>query len=228
MATHLDDTPRLIGSASALTETKRARWLGRHRGKLPFLAVVFVSMAVGGWRSLPSKVRAIDPMAVSSSGRQFVSLPELVNASTAVVIGEVTDVRSGRIFSAGNGSGLRSQLVTLRVGKLLSGSAPAQVTMEEEATTADGVPLVVDGLRPSEVGDVGIFFVVSAGDGDESYWATVSTAGRYLRDSTAPNGDRLLGATGSGELAVRLMAAGGRSLTAAVLAVSPNSATVQR
>jgi hypothetical protein len=162
------------------------------------------------------------PIEVRSTGAAFTSLDEMVAASDVVVIARALAVAPGRSFVTEDGSGIRSQVVTLEVGRVLAGADPGPtIGMEEEAATADGRPVEVDGLRPTAAGDQGIFFLVSGDDPDVPYFATVSTAGRYLRASTEQGDDELLGA--DLPLARELAALGGSALTDRILAAGSSA-----
>jgi hypothetical protein len=175
-------------------------------------AAVFGALRAGGEGSER-------PLAIESSGAMYSSLEQLVDASDVVIIGRAHSVSSGRTFGSADGGAVRSQVVELEVGAVLAGDTPgAVVALEEEATTADGRAVVVDGLRPTRVGDQGLFFLVRGADPAVPYYATVSTAGRYLRRSTKSGDDRLMGARASGQLAAQLADMGGRRLTDAVVA----------
>jgi hypothetical protein len=181
------------------------------------LAVVAITVR----SSLDTSSTAPQPVRVRSTGRVFTTLDHLVDASEVVVIGRAVSVAPGRLFTdSGSGSsseGVVSQITMIEVGAVLAGPDPGQViALEEEATTSDGRSLVVDGLRPTRVGDQGIFFLVH-GDPDISYFATVATSGRLLRASLGSGDDHLLAVdAGAGHLAGRLAAMGGRAVTEAV------------
>lgn len=196
----------------------------RHKiGAIGVVLALGVGVTGGLWRAIvgpSSEPRTVDaPIVVVSSGPTYSSLEELVAASDVVVIGRAIAVAPGRLFSTGGRAGIRSQLVTLEVGAVLAGQDPGPtVVIEEEAAIADGRPIVVDGLRPTSSGDQGIFFLIASPDPDVPYYATVSTAGRYLRVTAAAGDDRLLGATGPDALAPTLAAIGGDEMTDRILA----------
>lgn len=92
---------------------------------------------------------------LNSSGPTFPTLDELVDASDLVVI-------------------VRSQLVELSVGAVLAGDASGDsMVLEEEA--ANGQPVIVDGLRPTRLGDEGVFFLVRGDDRSVPYYARVAS-----------------------------------------------------
>ena len=177
--------------------------------------VVGVAVAAGGVTWARASHHAA--VAVTSTGPSLASLEDLVRASDVVVIARARSVAPGRVFSSGE-EGLRSEIVELQVGAVLHGTDPGPtIALEEESTTVDDAPLVVDGLRPTRAGDEGVFFLVASADRSVPYYATVSTSGRFLRRSSDRSDDGLLAA--DTDLGRRLGALGGRALTDAVLAV---------
>jgi hypothetical protein len=157
------------------------------------------------------------PLAVTSDGPSLSSLEELVDASDLVVFARARSVSAGRSFGSprptqtSSALGIVSAIVQLEVGAVLAGMTPgATVSVEEEATAADGRPLIVDGLRPTRPGDQGLFFLRRP-DPSLPYFVTVSTTGRFLRRSPATGDDRLLGT--STPLGTRLAGLGGDRLT---------------
>ena len=192
----------------------------RRRAVLHIAAVVVVLGAAAAFGALRDRGSGDPPpLAIHSSGATYTTLSQLVDASDVVIIGRARMVSPGRVFGAAEGAGVRSQIVELEVGAVLAGDSPgAVVAVEEEATTSDGRAVVVDGLRPTRTGDQGLFFLVRSSDPAVPYFATVSTAGRYLRRSTKAGDDRLIGATDGAALARELVDMGGRRLTDAVVA----------
>ncbi|HEV7761944.1 MAG TPA: hypothetical protein VGO78_23210 [Acidimicrobiales bacterium] len=157
-------------------------------------------------------------VAVSSDAPRHRSLDELVAASDLVVRGEVEGTERGRPFGQPGGATIVSRLVTLRVDEVLAGPAPraGTVLVEEEGWLDDGRALVVDGARPSEAGDTGIWFLTEVDDPDLPVYTTVGAEGRYL---VAGDGDdALVGADGDDPLVAELAARGPDGLAAAVRA----------
>jgi hypothetical protein len=183
------------------------------------LAVGIVFSAAIVFSVVSTRPPAVRSESVRSSGPTPTSLDALVDGSDVVVLARAVAVNEGRLFAADSGpSGVRSHLVVLEVGAVLAGELDGStLTLEEEATTDDGRQLVVDGLRPTRLGDQGIFFLERSTDSSTPYYATVSTAGRYLRRSTDDNDDSLEGAALAGPLAKRIAAMGGRALTDAIV-----------
>ena len=157
---------------------------------------------------------------VHTAGPKIGSLDELVDNSEVVVIARAVAVTDGRVFASDPASeGVRSHLVRLEIGAVLAGSAPSPtLTLEEEASNSDGRMLLIDGLRPTQSGDQGFFFLTPNPDPSLPYFATVSTLGRYLRSNTKRGADQLIGARDAGPLAATIAEMGGRRLTDAVIA----------
>jgi len=93
-------------------------------------------------------------------------------------------------------------------------SVGATLLVEEEGWSADGAPLVVDGLHPSAVDDDAIWFLVDVGAADVPVLVVVSAQGRYV-----VHGDALTGAAGDDPLIAELSALGAGGLAAAVRAL---------
>lgn len=197
----------------------RARWL-------PILAVVIAVGAglaawqVGGHDRHAEPEEELPPVAVTSDAPRLGSLAELVAGSDLVVRAQVVGTERGRVFGdPGGDAAIESRVVTLQVTSVLLGptSGPAapggRILVEEEGWTADGAPLIVDGARPSEVGDDAIWFLTEVGAEEEARYVVVSAEGRYLVD-----GDRLVGATGDDALIAEITALGAARLEAAVTA----------
>jgi hypothetical protein len=202
------------------------RW---NRFVVPTLAMLAAAAAVSVavWARPDDAAPSTEPSRelIRSSGASFDSLSAMQQASDTVVIAEAITVGAGRTFAAANGRQITSQIVTLRVGRVLSGSDPGPTLQMEEESRLDGTtPVEVDGLRPTEPGDQGIFFLVavapavdSGGPGTEDgrLYVTVATSGRLLRSSLDAGNDSLQAT--DDPLAKRLAAAGGNRLTDAIL-----------
>jgi hypothetical protein len=154
-----------------------------------------------------------EPVAVSSDAPRVATLDELVAASDVVVQGRVAETRRGRAFGEPGGRTIVSRLVTLRVETVLAGAPPTTgaVLVEEEGWLDDGSPLVIDGLRPTEEGDSGVWFLAAGGDPDVPAYVVVGSQGRYLAE-----GGRLAGATGGDPLVSELASLGPDGLADAV------------
>ena len=151
-----------------------------------------------------------EPVAVESSTRhRFADLDALLAASDLVVSARVASVGPGRVFGdvgetgRAEGTAVRSQVLTLEVGRVLAGTgaprdpgAPTVVLVEEEAELTDGTPLRVDGARPSQLDDDGIWFLTASGDPDFPGYMLVNSQARYLATGThlvgADRADRLV------------------------------------
>ena len=172
----------------------------------------------GSADSAPGPDTGADLVAVASDAPRGGSLDELVAASDLVVRGEVEGTERGRPFGQPGGATIVSRLVTLRVDEVLAGAAPraGTVLVEEEGWLDDGRALVVDGARPSEAGDAGIWFLTEVDDPDLPVYTTVGAEGRYL--VAGDGGDTLVGADGDDPLVADLAARGPDGLAAAVRA----------
>ena len=158
----------------------------------------------GGSAAPPSTSVPPDAVEVTSDAPAFASLQELAGASDLIVRGHVTSTARGRRFGDPGGSAIESRLVRLRVDEVLRGTLPEgeqTVLVEEEGWTEDGRPLVVDGARPTQEGDAGIWFLTATGDDTSGSWIVVNAQGRYLQD-----GDELVGAEGDDPLVADLSA----------------------
>jgi hypothetical protein len=184
--------------------------------------VLAVVIGLVVWRSGDSSDDAADrpelaPVEVTSDAPRLTSLQDLLRLSDLVVRAEVTGTERGRVFADPGGSGaIESRVVHLRVTTVLRGvgaQAGDRLLVEEEGWTAEGAPLVVDGLAPSAMGDDAVWFLIRAGDDEEARYVVVSAEGRYL-----VRGDQLVGAAGDDPLVARLTALGAAGLEAAVVA----------
>lgn len=156
-----------------------------------------------------------EPVAVTSDAPRWATLDELVAASDVVVRGRVVATERGRAFGEPGGRTIVSRLVTLRVDDVLAGAAPAAgaVLVEEEGWLDDGRPLTVDGLRPTEAGDAGIWFLAAGGDPDVPAHVVVGPQGRYLVED-----GHLVGASGADPLVADLAARAPDALALAITA----------
>ena len=180
---------------------------GRRRAALLPLGVVLLALVVGlvvvvnrggdgdGDVASEELVRVDATPAV-----RYATLAELAGASDVVVRGEVVDIARGRTVGGQPGDGgapvgaVVSRLVTVRVDEVLAGGdgslAPGgQVVVEEEGWLTDGRAIALNGARPPEVGDEGIWFLDAIDDPDLPLFVTVNTQGRFL----SPGGGALEG-----------------------------------
>jgi hypothetical protein len=160
--------------------------------------------------------RDLPPVEITSDAPHRATLAELAAASDLVVRAEVVATDRGRLFGDAGANAIESRVVTLSVTRVLRGAAApgsGTVLVEEEGWTADGAPLIVDGLGPSEVSDDAVWFLTRVGSEEELRYVVVSAEGRYRVD-----GDRLRGAAGDDPLVAELAALGPAALEAAVLA----------
>jgi hypothetical protein len=193
----------------------------------PVVALV-VALAVGlavwaaseddGGAGSTTATSAPDPVEVTSDAPRLATLAELVAASDLVVRAEVVSTDRGRVFGdPESDAAIESRVVTLSVTRVLHGTGTTpgrRVLVEEEGWTADGAPLVVDGLSPSSEGDDGIWFLTRVGAEEEARYVVVSAEGRYL-----VAGGRLTGAEGDDPLVASTSAMAPDALEAAVRAL---------
>jgi hypothetical protein len=167
-------------------------------------------------RTTPAEVE------VTSDAPRHATLAELVAASDLVVRADVLRTEHGRVFGEpGSGAAIESRVVTLSITRVLhdggtgTGTAPGRrLLVEEEGWTADGAPLVVDGLAPSSEGDDAIWFLTRVGEDEEVRYVVVGPQGRYrITDG------RLVGARGDDPLIASTSAMAPDALEAAVQAL---------
>lgn len=124
----------------------------------------------------------IEPLAVQAETPRFASLAALTAAADAVVIAQVTAIREGRLVGETNG-GIRTRLVELTVERLLAGEVnEGTIVLEEEGWLADGTPIIVNGMVPSEIGDLGFYFLFRGRSDEFPHYALIGEQGRYLVD----------------------------------------------
>lgn len=157
-----------------------------------------------------------DPVAIASSAETFQSLDELVAASDIVVVATVTGIESGRTITSPSdpGAGIRTRLVGLQITQPLRGEPPAHLVVEEAASFTDDTPIAVDGMDELPKGQQAVWFLVTGGNDDMPYFATVNGQARYhvLGDTLDPAGhdalSRELAALGADELIESIIALG--------------------
>lgn len=187
------------------------------------LVAILVAVAVGlvVWLGDDPAPRPADHVLAavhaSSDAPRLRTLAELVEASDLIVRARVTGTERGRVFgNPGGSAAIQSRVVHLRVTSVLRGEdavVDQALLVEEEGWTADGAPLVVDGLAPTRTGDDAVWFLARVGAEEEARYLVVSAEGRYR-----VHGDRLEGASGDDPLVAELAALGASGLTAAVAA----------
>lgn len=162
-----------------------------------------------------TRMRDRQPVEIAVAESPARDLPGLLERADLVVVGHVVEVTDGRVLSdpADPTSAVRTQLSQLEVNEATVGEAADRLVLEEVAALADGTPATVEGVRPSRVGDAGLYFLVR--NTEEGRVALVGPQGRYLLDRDDP--DRLLPPVRDDPLATRLAALGPRGLRAAVL-----------
>ena len=179
-------------------------------------AVVTAALVVWSGPDEPAPDEPLPPIEVTSDAPRVGSLEELLAASDLVVRASVVGTDRGRVFGEGDAA-IESRVVQLRVLGVLKGDGAlaggGTVLVEEEGWSADGAPLIVDGLAPSQVGDDAIWFLLRVGQDEELRYVVVSAQGRYL-----VRGDRLEGAAGDDPLIAELVALGPAGLEVAAAA----------
>jgi hypothetical protein len=184
---------------------RRATWIAG--GALVLAAVAIFALTYDRSDRAPSESEQAGTGRVvdipSNVRHRFANLDDLVGESDLVVSGRVVATEPGRIFGTGE-AGIRSHVLTVRVDSVLAGSerpagAGTVVLVEEEAELADGTPVRIDGMRASEIGDDGIWFLAASGDPDFPGYAVINSQGRYL-----VRGDALQGGDADDELVQEL------------------------
>lgn len=184
----------------------------RERLALTTLGVLLVAgiAVVGGAAAVE---RPAAPVTVDTNVRPPTDLTELVDRADLVVVGRVARVEPGRVVSSGADptAAVRTQVAELVVDEVTVGQAPARVVVEEVAALADGTPAAEGGVRPSRVGDAGLYLLVQGPDAT----APVGPHGRFLLDPRDPG--RLLNPLPGDLLADELTGLGPRGLRDAVI-----------
>ncbi|MEM8620447.1 MAG: hypothetical protein AAGF73_12080 [Actinomycetota bacterium] len=119
---------------------------------------------------------------VTASGPEFSSIGEMAAASDVIVEGTIVAADDGRRITdpADPESGVVTRLYELQVAEVYQGDAGDFVLVEQEDALLDGTPIVVNGMLPHEIGDVGFWFLV-VGDSEEfPFTAVVNQQGRLL------------------------------------------------
>ena len=172
------------------------------------------ALLIGAAGVVVSLQRAQRPVDIAVTDTLADDLDGLLDRSDLVVVGHVVRVSDGRVLSdaADPTSAVRTQFAQLDVDDVTVGRASDRLVLEEVAALADGTPATVEGQRPSDVGDAGLYFLVRGEDGRV---APVGPQGRYLLDPDDP--DRLVPPLPDDRLSTRLAGLGPRGLRRAVL-----------
>lgn len=128
----------------------------------------------------------VAPVAVSASGQRFATLADLALAADVVVEGRIVGFGEGRVITdpADPQAGFSTRLFQLDVISTFGPSAGSQLIIEQEAALLDGSPMVVNGLTPNQIGDVGFWFLVVGNEEEFPYLALVNEQGRMIYDET--------------------------------------------
>lgn len=102
-------------------------------------------------------------IANAREAENFISVADTARAADAVVLGEITEVREGRVLGDEGGDKVYVPRTTLRIDKLLSGDLPAadRLSLQLEFATLEQPNLEV--LRKYLVGTAGLFFLRNKG-----------------------------------------------------------------
>jgi hypothetical protein len=142
------------------------------------MVLVLAIAGFAGW----SLVRADDdqaPVEVRADGPRFDELEEMGEASDLVVDATVVAIDDGRTITDPTDptAGFTTWLIELEVNETLRGPSRDVVILEQEATLLDGAPIVVNGMKPAELGQRAVWFLV-AGDGEQfPYFAVINEQG---------------------------------------------------
>ncbi|MEO1056304.1 MAG: hypothetical protein AAFY28_05245 [Actinomycetota bacterium] len=137
---------------------------------------VFAVITIGGGDDEPTRE------AITASGPEFSSIGEMAAASDVIVEGTIVGADDGRRITdpADPEAGVVTRLYELQVAEVYQGDAGDFVLVEQEDGLLDGTPIVVNGMSPHTVGDVGFWFLV-VGDSEEfPFTAVVNQQGRLL------------------------------------------------
>ena len=158
--------------------------------------------------------RAHRPVDIAVTDASAADLAGLLDRSDLVVVGHVVEVADGRVVSdpTDPSTAVRTQLARLDIDDATVGRASDRLVLEEVAALADGTRATVEGQRPSQVGDAGLYFLVR---GEGGRVAPVGPQGRYLLDPD--DLDRLVPPLPDDRLAAQLAGLGPRGLRRAVL-----------
>lgn len=128
---------------------------------------------------LASRERNRGAVPIEAVGPRFGSIAELVDASDLIVHGTVTEVDDGRTITdpADPAAGITTQLAHVQVDLVLVGQHDGPLIVEQEAALLDGTPVVVNGVAPLDVGDVGYLFLIAGDTDDFPYTALVDEQG---------------------------------------------------
>lgn len=141
--------------------------------------------------SLPAPVAATPVEVTAESVYRFATIDEMARASDLVVVGEVVAVERGRLVGDPDHGGVISRVVTIEIADLVrdpSGTGATTVLVEEEGWLPDGSPLVVNGVAPTAIGDVGLWFLDEVPTGDAVTYVVINSQGRFLDDGEAVRG----------------------------------------
>lgn len=188
---------------------------------LPMIAIIAVVAGVTLGQDSPR--RETESLNIDAEMPTYNSLDELVRASASIVIARATEVRDGRTIGSDTdpNATIRTQVVTLLVGEVLFGPATDTLSLEQEIALGDGTPITVNQMRPTAVGDEGLFFL-QAGDSETlPHAALVNHQARYL--VAGASRDQLVSASPD-PLSIRLASLGPYDLRCQVLTrVSPGT-----
>ncbi len=186
----------------ATAELHRVATLGaspRRFGLISSVVLVVVTVGSVAWfaRSDPERVPAplsadLAPLAVEAkSSFQFNSVGDMITASDLVVVGRVVVTERGRLVGDPLQGGVVSRLVTVQVDASLWNPAQADssvVMVDEEGWLPDGTPIVVNGMQPSVVGDVGVWFLDRIPTDESPTYLVINSQGRFIESDGVMRG----------------------------------------
>lgn len=197
MATADDRSPRWPDQP---TRRRLPRWL------LPvaFVTTLSIALVIGllvarDEAIAPGSATTPEPVAVDADSiYEFTTLREMARASDLIVVGTVTATEPGRLVGDPADGGVISRLVTIEIEEAIGGSTDGAdplgtVVIEEEGTLPDGTPVIVNGVRGSQVGDHGIWYLDRLDDPEMPVILVINSQGRFLTPAGDPTGDLIGG-----------------------------------
>ena len=112
----------------------------------------------------------------------FDSLEEMIATSDLVVLGEVTEIRQGRLlFPQEAATSDRLRDATITISEILKGEyGGTTLVIEEQGYLADGTPYELSEMPWSQIGDVGVFFLNQSPLHPEGHFGQIHPDGRIL------------------------------------------------
>jgi hypothetical protein len=154
---------------------KRLQWYVLLPGVITIGALLYGFYLIGDQQS-PRDPERVDIVAEEPT---YATEQQLEDASDIVVEGLVAASEPGRAITdpADPTTGLRTQLFTIEVSRVIKGEPGDQVVVEQESTLLDGTPITVNGAEPLALADRGTFYLVRGGSEQFPYTALTTTHG---------------------------------------------------